>query len=212
MEQPRPTERMRRSGAEIEAAAHTATVRLLIEGGPAAVTMEAVAALIGTSKPVLYRRWTDSGALMRDALLSRANALMPQPDTGSLRGDIRLTLTNWAASFGTPQAALYPVVVGIMAHDHEFAEGFRSTVVRWRRQTMRQIFTRAAERGEVSPDAPFDIVSELGQAVLWHRLLITGDEIDEAFIDRILDEVVLPLATRFAPPDADHTSLPKDIL
>ncbi len=39
-------------------------------------------------------------------------------------------------------------------------------------------------------------MSELGQAVLWHRLLITGDPVDEAFIDRVLDEVVMPLSTR----------------
>ena len=65
----RPT---RRSGAEVEAAAHGAALELLIEGGPAAVTMESVAERIGTSKPVLYRRWPDSAALVRSALLTSA--------------------------------------------------------------------------------------------------------------------------------------------
>lgn len=184
----------RRTSAQIEAAAQDATIALLIEGGPSAVTMDAVAARICTSKPVLYRRWADSAALLRETLLSRARSLIAAPDTGSLRGDVRAVLTRWAASFTTPQAALYPVIVGVMAHDHEFAHGFRSTVVVWRREAMRVIYERAAARGEVDPALPIDLVSELGQAVLWHRLLITGDLVDEAFIDRLLDEVVMPLS------------------
>ncbi len=188
--------RKRRSAAQVAVAAHRATIELLIVGGPSAVTMDAVAERIGTSKPVLYRRWEDSAALVRDALLTSARALIPAVDTGSLRGDIRAVLTQWAASFSTPAAALYPVIVGIMAHDRVFAEGFRSTVIAWRRAAMRDIFVRAAARGEIDATLPIDLVSELGQAVLWHRLLITGDVVDDAFIDRVLDEVVLPLAVR----------------
>ena len=86
----RPT---RRSGAEVEAAAHGAALELLIEGGPAAVTMESVAERIGTSKPVLYRRWPDSAALVRSALLTSAQSLIAAPDTGTLRGDVRAVLT-----------------------------------------------------------------------------------------------------------------------
>jgi AcrR family transcriptional regulator len=189
----RPT---RRSGAEVEAAAHGAALELLIEGGPAAVTMESVAERIGTSKPVLYRRWPDSAALMRSALLTSAQSLIAAPDTGTLRGDIRAVLTQWAASFDTPTARLYPVIIGVMAHDAEFAHDFRSGVIAWRRDAMHEIYRRAAARGEVEPGLAVDIVSELGQAVLWHRLLITGDPVDDAFIDRVLDEVVMPLSTR----------------
>ncbi|MDW4574236.1 TetR/AcrR family transcriptional regulator [Microbacterium sp. M3] len=194
MQQIPDASKRRRSAAQVEAAAHAATIELLIAGGPAAVTMEAVAQRIGTSKPVLYRRWPDSAALTRDALLTRAKMLIPPPDTGSLRGDIRSVLTQWSASFATPAAALYPVIIGVMAHDSDFAEGFRSSVIAWRRDAMHDIFARAAQRGEVDGATPIDIVSELGQAVLWHRLLITGDPVDEAFVDRLLDEVILPLA------------------
>ncbi|MCD2443273.1 TetR/AcrR family transcriptional regulator [Agromyces sp. SYSU K20354] len=186
----------RRSGAAVEAAAHAAAIELLIEGGPTAVTMEAVADRIGTSKPVLYRRWADSGALVRSALLTGAQSLITAPDTGSLRDDIRAVLTQWAASFDTPAARLYPVIVGVMAHDAEFAREFRGGVIAWRRDAMREIYRRAAARGEIDANLEVDLVSELGQAVLWHRLLITGDPVDEAFIDRVLDDVVMPLSTR----------------
>ncbi len=193
MRMQRPPTR-RRSSAEVGEAARTAALSLLAEEGVGGVTMEAVAARIGTSKPVLYRRWPDAGALVRDALLSAAKYLVPPEDTGSLRGDIRSVLAGWAASFGTPQAALYPVLVGAIPHDAVLRAAFRSDIVGWRREAMREIFARAVARGEVDPGTPVDLVSEVGQAILWHRLLITGDPIDDAFIDRILDEVVLPLA------------------
>ncbi|MGK2867874.1 MAG: helix-turn-helix domain-containing protein, partial [Mycobacterium sp.] len=56
---------MRRRGDELETAIRAAVMTLLTEHGPAAVTMEAVAATARTSKPVLYRRWSDGRELLR---------------------------------------------------------------------------------------------------------------------------------------------------
>ncbi len=147
---------------------------------------------------MLYRRW--AGQRRAPAtLLSRGALLIAARDIGCCAATSVPSSPGGRAAVTTPQAALYPVIVGVMAHDHEFAHGFRSTVVVWRREAMRVIYERAAARGEVDPALPIDLVSELGQAVLWHRLLITGDLVDEAFIDRLLDEVVMPLSLAGGP-------------
>jgi hypothetical protein len=44
--------------------------------------------LTKTSKPVLYRRWPDSWALLRDVLLRTLVAAAPSRDTGSYRTDM----------------------------------------------------------------------------------------------------------------------------
>ncbi len=42
------------------------------------------------------------------------------------------------------------------------------------------------------PDVPVEIARELGQSVLWHRLLITGDPIDDELVVQLVDEVLVP--------------------
>jgi hypothetical protein len=44
----------------------------------------------------------------------------------------------------------------------------------------------------VKADVRVDVARELGQALLWHRFLVTGDDIDDAFIEHVVDEVLIP--------------------
>jgi len=78
----------RRRGAELDAAIRAAVLELLAEHGPDGVTMDAVAVTAQTSKPVLYRRWPDRRALLRDTLLGIAMSAFPTVDTGGFRGDM----------------------------------------------------------------------------------------------------------------------------
>ncbi len=53
---------------------------------------------------------------------------------------------------------------------------------------------RLIARGEVRPDVPVEIARELGQSVLWHRFLVTGDPITDDVVRQVVDEVVVPFA------------------
>ncbi|MBS1693295.1 MAG: TetR/AcrR family transcriptional regulator [Actinobacteria bacterium] len=183
----------RRRGEELDTAIRTAVMTLLTRGGPAAVTMEAVAAAAQTSKPVLYRRWPDSRALLRDALLRTAVAEVPHSDTGSYRGDMLTVLRGWAALFTGPHAPAVRAVIAAMTHDADLAEAFRADVIGWRKEEMAALLARGVARGDVRSDVPVDIARELGQSVLWHRLLVTGDPITDELVVRIVDEVLVPL-------------------
>lgn len=185
----------RRRGEELESAIRAAVLTLLAERGPAGVTMESVAAAAQTSKPVLYRRWPDRASLLRDALLGVATAAIPHEDTGSYRGDMLAVLRGWAALFTGPQAAVLRAAVGATAADPELTATFRDGVIAWRKQEMAALLARGIERGDVRADVPVDIARELGQSVLWHRLLITGDPIDDTLIVRLVDDVLVPFAS-----------------
>jgi hypothetical protein len=60
---------------------------------------------------------------------------------------------------------------------------------------MTQTIDRAISRGEVRPDVQVGVARELGQALLWHRFLVTGDEITNDFIEHIVDAVLIPYAS-----------------
>lgn len=185
----------RRRGAELEAAIRAAVLELVAARGAAGVTMEAVAAAAGTSKPVLYRRWPDSQALVRDTLLTMATTAIPAADTGSYRTDMLATLRGWVALFTGPTAPLLRAVIAAMSHDDVLADAFRSEVIGWRKEQMGELLARGVARGEVRADVDVDILRELAQSVLWHRLLITDDPIDDDLAVRLVDDILLPLVT-----------------
>jgi AcrR family transcriptional regulator len=183
----------RRHGAELDAAIRDAVLRLVGEHGAAGVTMEAVAGAAGTSKAVLYRRWPDSRTLLRDTLLRTAVTAIPHEDTGSYRQDMLAILRGWAELFTGPQAAVIRAGIAAAASDSELAEAFRTEVIGWRKKEMADLLARGVARGEVRADVPVEIVRELGQSVLWHRLLVTGDPINDELIVQLVDEVLVPV-------------------
>jgi AcrR family transcriptional regulator len=190
-----PTGRRRRDGAVLEEAIRAAVVELVIEQGVDGVTMESVAARARTSKPVLYRRWASRSELLRDSLLPLAMAVIPHVDTGSYRTDMLAILRGWAKFFRSPIGVVGPVIVGAMPHDDDLALAFRDGVIGWRKKAMREVIDRGIARGEVRRDVPFEIVRELGQAMLWHRFLVTGDRITDRLIVQIVDDILVPFVT-----------------
>jgi len=182
----------RRRGDELDTAIRAAVLTLLAEHGPTGVTMEAVAAAAQTSKPVLYRRWPDRGALLRDTLLRIATTAIPHEDTGSYRSDMLAILRGWAALFTGPEAGVLRAAVAAAAHDPELTTAFQQDVIGWRKQEMAALLARGIERGDVRSDVPVEIARELGQSVLWHRLLITGDPITDDLLVQLVDEVLVP--------------------
>lgn len=185
----------RRRGAELDEAIRSAVLTLLAARGAAGVTMEAVAAAAGTSKAVLYRRWPDGSAMLRDNLLRTATAAIPYADTGSYREDMLAVLRGWVALFTGPQGPVLRAVIAACAHDTELAKAFRAEVIGWRKEEMTALISRGIERGQVRPDIAFDVIRELGQSVLWHRLLVTGDPIDDDLAVRLVDDVLVPLVS-----------------
>ena len=182
----------RRRGPELDDAIREATLGLLAGGGPAAVTREAVATAARTSKPVRYRRWPDSRAPLRDTLVGIARSAIPHEDTGSYRGDMLALLRGWALLFTGPGAAVLRGVVAASLQDEQLAEALRTDVIGYRKEEMSALLARGIERGDVRPDVPVHLARELGQSVLWHRLLVTGDPVDDDLVVELVDDVLVP--------------------
>lgn len=155
--------------------------------------MEAVAAAAQTSKPVLYRRWPDRRALLRDTLLGTATSAIPSPDTGSFRDDMLAVLRGWVRLFTGENATLMQSVIVAVTTDPELATTFRTEVLGLRKREMNAILARGVRRGEVRPDVPVELVRELGPSVLWHRLLVSGDAITDELVIQLVDEVITPV-------------------
>ncbi|BBX48551.1 TetR/AcrR family transcriptional regulator [Mycobacterium cookii] len=191
--------KIRRHGAELDAAIESAVLELVTRHGAAGVTMDAVAAAAKTSKPVLYRRWPDSRSMLRDVLLRMVIAVAaPSVDTGSYRSDMLAVLRAWKRMFTGPRGPAMRAVIATMSHDAVLAEAFRNGVISWRRKEMAALLDRGIARGDVRADVPTDIVWSLAQSVLFHRLLISGEPITDELVVRLVDELLVPFVAPHA--------------
>jgi hypothetical protein len=118
---------------------------------------------------------------------------IPEPDTGSLPGDLREFLSAFAAFLSGPTGKAAQALVGELPHEPELATAFRETFLVAQRDVLRGIIDRGTARGEVRLDAPRGMAVELAGAALTYRLMLTGDPLDDTFVDRLVDQVLLPL-------------------
>ncbi len=102
-----------------EAAILTAARELLAEEGLAGFSIEAVARRARAGKPTIYRWWPDKTRLLL-AVYVGLKEDVPEPDTGSLEGDLREFLINLFRFWRTTPAG--PVFRSIIAEAQTDAE------------------------------------------------------------------------------------------
>ena len=158
----------RRRGPELEAALLDAAWAELDENGYSALTMEAVAARAGTSRPVIARR-DDLIDYLRQANTRRSQ----------LVGPLMLRFS------------------GFVSDSEGGIAGLREQLIGGRPTLLDAILERASARGELDRRALPPIVAQLPFTLLRHELLMRMAPADDDTIVAIVDDVFLPLVARY---------------
>jgi AcrR family transcriptional regulator len=187
-----------------------AAAELLLSHGLGAVSMDTVAERAGVSKATIYRWWPAKETLALDALENEwAVGATDPPDTGTLRDDLLALLHPWAELVTTrPYARVIAALVTKAHTDPAFAGEYVAHLVAPRRDRARTAFTRAIDRGEITPDAPVDVALDLLYGPLYHRLLHGHAPVDHAFVDDVVDLAlhgILAAGPTAHPGKADNT-------
>lgn len=193
---PQALPRGRPRDASRDEALREAALTVLAEVGYRALTMDAVAATARAGKATIYRRWDSKLDLVIDSCNQLVSRSIPEPDTGSLEGDLREFLVAFTTFLSGPAGKAAQALVGELPHEPELAGAFRRSFLRSQRDVLRAVLERAEARGEVAEGAPKAMVVELAGAALTYRLMLTGDPLDEPFVDSVLAQVLMPLLTR----------------
>jgi AcrR family transcriptional regulator len=170
-----------------------AILRLLADVGYGALTMDAVAAEAGVGKATIYRRWRTKQDLVVDTIsdLSRVGS-MP-PDTGSLEDDLRALLRSLVSVISGPVGAATLSLLSTVPHQPALAEAFRAGPLGAWRDAFGEVWSRAERRGELNPGVRVALAAETTSALLVQRWLLTGEPVDDAYADEVLEKVLLPL-------------------
>jgi hypothetical protein len=77
--------------------------------------------------------------------------------------------------------------------DPELAAVIDANLLEVPRHALREVFDRGVRRGEIPPDRDLSLVPDMIIGLNFVRS-VTGKPLDRAFIRRVFDDVVLPLA------------------
>ncbi len=182
--------------ARVRGDAISATLAELAERGYSALSLESVARRAGVHKTTLYRRWGTREELVLEAMLDRAGEHINVPDTGSLRADLLELARTAAANAASPEvAAMARAVAASSPHDDRLAAANRRF---WTERLALDaaIVERAIARGEADPSVGPQRVIESVLGPIHLRLLLTGERVDQRFLEGLVDTVVDGIAPR----------------
>lgn len=191
----------RRRGEALEAALLDAAWAEVTDTGYEAFTIDAVAARAGTSRAVLYRRWSSKQDLVH-AAIGYAVGKDPEapPDTGSLRGDV-IAMLRHANRRRVRLAIQLLTQLGDFYRATGTSLGDVATLVQsGPNDLMDNIIERAVRRGEVLPGQISDRIARLPGDLFRYEIMWTLQPLTDETIEEIVDTIFLPLVQRGSAP------------
>ena len=165
-------------------------LRLLREGGPRRVTIEAVSARTGVAKTSIYRRYANSTQLLEAALEHTVTATAPlAPDATweqALTAAVDLLLRDMGLG----------VAITLLQDPHSAtAQVLRATVVRPRLDTLRELLQRDKDRGLIRDTVDLDMVVDFILGAAYAHVARYGS-LDENWTARVHRAVTDLITTR----------------
>jgi AcrR family transcriptional regulator len=138
-----------------------AAYRLMAQHGYARMSMDAIAAEAGVTKPTIYRRYGTKIELAMAALVYKCDPSRP-PITGDTRADLIAEMEHFRRAISRPYGM--SLLGTVLAEEHETPEllaAFREYLVAPRRGALRAILEAACARGEFRPGADLTLAANL---------------------------------------------------
>lgn len=198
----------RRRGATLEDAILKATYAELSEVGYTAFSVESVAARAQTGKASIYRRWPSKQLLVMDALCQ----WLPTPEQCGLdrmwdesmttEDALRQIAQSICGVLKSPAGRAMRAIKCEALGDPELARAIDERFQAPRRAALLGLLQRGVERGEVRPEAVSPLIADVLPAVLTHRVLLQGEQIEESDVTDIVEQILIPLVTAERVPHA----------
>ncbi|MFN8075834.1 MAG: TetR/AcrR family transcriptional regulator [Kineosporiaceae bacterium] len=150
-------------------------------------SVDEVASTAGVAKSTLYRRWPTRDHLVVASLTSVLQREAPLADTGTIRGDLLSTLSGIADFLRHPAySRLVAEMVAMVARHEDLAEQIHAAAASRRRAGV-ALVERAVARGELRADVDANVLTDQLVGPLYYRILVSGEPVDDAFLDRLVD-------------------------
>lgn len=178
----RPGGRTARKTAKIR----DAVLGLLIEGGPSACTVTAVAERADVERSTLYRRYGSRWAMMADAFAGQAAAQLVVPATGDFRRD--MTRHLWGvAEMMADDVGRAMIVAAATARLHR--SPLAGQYWQARLAQLQPLVDAAVAKGEIRSDIDSEALFADSDGPLFFLLLVVGRSPTRVDVRRIVDNL-----------------------
>lgn len=186
--------------AELSEQLLSVAVDILAEEGWGRLNSDRIAARARAGKAGIYRRWPSMAALARSAVSGFTLVTVPD-DGGSLRADLIGLAQGWTRPLDREERAVASLV-GAARHEEALREALDVALVAPLAAAVREIGTRAAERGEPVDADRLALLGSVLQAFWWQRYTSAGDgAMTPAQVESVVDDVLVPIAVPAARPE-----------
>ncbi|AXQ30195.1 TetR/AcrR family transcriptional regulator [Solimonas sp. K1W22B-7] len=183
-----PAARGRPRNPQTRVAILRAARELMEQGGPAAVTMEAVAARAGVGKPTVYRWWPDRHAVSMAALMEVQPDARPARRARSVAQALQQQLAEVVDTFATRTGRNVATMIAAADSGTELSKAFRNHFVLARREEGRRLLLEGIAAGELRRDLELEAALDLLYGPLFFRLLLGHAPLDAAFAKQLLKD------------------------
>ncbi|WIX98869.1 TetR/AcrR family transcriptional regulator [Amycolatopsis mongoliensis] len=168
---------------DLEKRLSAAAWSLLQSRGYDALKLTEVAAQAQAHRTDVYRRWSSKAQLVVDVL---AEHLPPvsDPDTGTLRSDLRAIVGDFAASWSSSWIDGLMGLVADLHHEPDAELAFRK-MAEGRGAPLRNAITRAVRRGEIGEPPDLSLVGDLVEGPLMHRRMLARRPLTPDYLDAL---------------------------
>jgi AcrR family transcriptional regulator len=191
MSQPNPPRRGRPPSAEARDRILRAAHDLLMADGFARLTVDAVAARSGASKPTIYRHWANAQELAMAALIE---AFPPAPDLAPDEA-LEQHLSRIIATFATTRGRQVALALAAADSESELARAFRTHVILNSRQAGRKILETGIRAGRIAPPPDMEALLDMIYGAVFFRLILRHQPLDP-----VLATELSALVRRACPP------------
>jgi AcrR family transcriptional regulator len=179
---------------QITAAITEAALDELAEHGYGRLSMEAVAKRAGVGKSALYRRWPSKQDMVVAVLSEISIPAAKTEDTGSLRGDLRVTLQaihDWLTD--SRVATILPDLTAEVRRNPVLAKAIETTIGQPRRALGAATLRRAIDRGELPGDTNIELALDLVAAPIYWRLNVRHVPIEPGYLEDLAEHLLRAL-------------------
>ena len=180
-----------------------AALAVLERSGYRGLTVEEVARRAGTTKPAVYRRWSNRQRLVLAAFALRLGDVRA-PDTHCTLCDLDECLKLFVAAY----RRMPPEVIGPLyadcASDPDLRAEFMATLFDPPREAVKETLDRAHGRGDLRDDVDRDLILDLLGSLVHYRVLFGHAATTDAEIERAVEALLQGIANDY-PQLLDHS-------
>lgn len=160
---------------------------LLVEGGPAAVTVDAVVARSGVARSTIYRHWDTRDDLLI-AVIEQCAPALTEPDAElGFEAALRRLVDEVCVMLSDPDwARVLPALLALRNQDHGIA-ALEQRIEEQQEDVLGSVLRRGIDEGRLPADLDLDRASALLVGPLMFETLMARLPVDPAFGRQIVD-------------------------